>query len=194
MSTRWLGTIFVVCTLILMLSGFRTTALGLNDNISELTQLIWGIGGVCCIIGLIKLNALGPNAVARALGFLPLFGFAAFILDGILMVAGFVTPGTPAAFTLAGIGWIPMLAGMLLIGILTIAAKQWHGWRRFVPLLTLALFPVGYGIGGLVGNAYIGTVLGNAPWLLLGYVIATAEPARLNPNASGELKLANPAG
>ena len=44
MNTRWLGTIFIVCTLILMLSGFRTTALGLHDDkIDEVVHMIWGL-------------------------------------------------------------------------------------------------------------------------------------------------------
>src|SRR5438105_4143157 len=100
MNTRWLGILFIVSTLLLILSGFRTTALGSDDNIANLAQMLWGIGGVCCIIGLIRLNALGPNALARALGFLPLIGFAGFILAGMLTLAGFVTSGTPLAFTL----------------------------------------------------------------------------------------------
>ena len=188
MNTRWLGTIFIVCTLILMLSGILQTALGLGEadnNISEIAYMIWGIGGVCCIVGLIRLNALGSNAVARALGFLPMIGFAALALQGGLKVAGFITPGTPVAFALTGFAWIAFLAGMLVVGILTIAAKSWRGWRRFVPLLTIALSPAVFGIGQLIGNQYIGAVIGNALWVLLGYVIATAEPALgLQPSAT----------
>ncbi len=185
MNTRWLGTIFVVCTLILMLSGFRTTALGLDDNISEIAYMIWGIGGVCCIVGLIRLNALGSNVVARALAFLPMIGFATLTLGGGLKVAGFITPRTQVAFALTGVAWIAMMVGMLVVGILTIAAKSWRGWRRFVPLLTIALAPVVFGIGQLIGNEYIGTAIGYALWVLLGYVIASAEPApNLQPSAT----------
>ncbi len=70
-----------------------------------------------------------------------------------------------------------MLAGMLVVGILTIAAKSWRGARRFVPLLTVLMLPVGFGIGALSGNETIGGVLFFASWVLLGFVVATAEPA-----------------
>jgi len=96
MNTRWLGTLLIVGTLIFMLSGFRTTALGLDDNISELAGMLWSIGGVCCIVGLIRLNGLGSNVVARALAFLPMLGFAALTLTNGLMVAGFITARTPS--------------------------------------------------------------------------------------------------
>jgi len=61
-----------------------------------------------------------------------------------------------------------------VVGILTIAAKTWRGWRRFVPLLASVMFPIGLTIGNAIG---IGGVISGAFWVLLGYVIATAEPA-----------------
>ena len=134
MNTRWLGSIFIVCTLVVYLNGFRLWAAGPDapnpDGLTHLAYLIWGIGGVCGIVGLIRLNALGSSVVARALGFLPLIGFAAFILGDGLALAGFIIPDDSLYGALAGIGWVAMLAGMVLVGILTIAAKTWTGWRR----------------------------------------------------------------
>ncbi|HLB47210.1 MAG TPA: hypothetical protein VJL59_09285 [Anaerolineales bacterium] len=175
MNTRWLGTIFIVGTLVLMLNGFRPYNPG--DTLGIIANLAWGIGGFCGIAGLIRLNALGSNTVARALGFLPMFGFAFFVLSEALHLGDFITPGTPIYFGLASIAWLAMLAGMLVVGILTIAAKTWRGWRRFVPLLAIVLYPIGYGIGSAIGSDAIGGVLASAFWVLLGYVIATAGPA-----------------
>ena len=175
MNTRWLGTIFIVGNIVLMLKGFRPNNPG--DTLDIIANLAWGIGGFCGIVGLIRLNALGSNTVARALGFLPMIGFAFFVLSAALQLGGFITPGTPVYFALTGIAWLPVLAGMLLVGILTIAAKTWRGWRRFVPLLAIVMYPIGYGIGGAIGSDAIGGVLASAFWVLLGYVIATAEPA-----------------
>ena len=70
-----------------------------------------------------------------------------------------------------------MLAGMLVTGILTIAARTWTGWRHFVPLFAVVMFPVALDIAQSIGSLYIGALFGYAPWILLGYVIAAAETA-----------------
>jgi hypothetical protein len=138
--------------------------------------MLFGIGGICGIAGLIKLNALGMKATARSMGFLPMIGFAAFILGDGLRAAGLTTADAPITGVFAAVGWIAMLAGMLVVGILTIAAKSWHGWRRFVPLLTIAILPIGLGIGALSGNETLAGLLLFASWMVLGFVVATAEP------------------
>ena len=79
--------------------------------------------------------------------------------------------------TLAGIAWIAVLAGMLVVGILTIAAKRWSGWARFAPLLPSVMFPISLAIGGAIQNSYVSTLLGWLPWILLGYLIATMDSA-----------------
>ncbi|MDQ4078354.1 MAG: hypothetical protein M3220_19170 [Chloroflexota bacterium] len=181
MNTRLLGTVFIIATLVVIADGLRSG--GELDRLSALAYSIWGIGGVCAIVGLIKLNALGSNTVARALGLLPLIGFAAFTVGDGLRLAGFITAEDSLFFVLAGLAWISMLAGMLLVGILTIAAKTWRGWRRFVPLLTIVLAFAGMGLGSFVGED-IGAAIGYSAFLLLGYVIATAEqPAALPQSA-----------
>ena len=68
------------------------------------------------VSGLIRLNALGNNAIARTIGFLPLLGFAAFILGEGLRLVGFISLDDALYNTLAGIAWIAVLAGMLVVG------------------------------------------------------------------------------
>ena len=67
-----------------------------------------------------------------------------------------------------------MLAGMLIVGILTIAAKTWKGWRRFVPLLAIVILPIAFGLDAAMGSQRFASALVAVPWVLLGYVIATA--------------------
>jgi len=182
MNTRLLGTLCIAAALIALGDGFRDTGLDssaapFGDRFTALAYALWGIGGICGIAGLIKLDALGTKAPARAMGFLPMIGFAAFVLAGGLVAAGLLALDDAVYSTLAAIGWVMMLAGMLIVGILTIAAKFWRGWRRFVPLLTIVMMPIGFGIGALIGNAAIGGALFYASWILLGSVVATAEPA-----------------
>jgi hypothetical protein len=178
MNTRWLGILLVISSLIVMLNNFRTAAIGVKpytDTLGNVAYLLWGIGGVCGVIGLIRQNALGTNAIARAVGLLPLLGFVAFIVSSGLEVVGFFRLDDPLYMTLSGLAWMAVLAGMLVVGILTIAARTWRGWQRFVPLVAVVMFPVALGIAQTVGSLYIGAFFGYAPWMLLGYVIATAE-------------------
>ena len=181
MNTRLLGTVCIVGALAVLVDSFRPTGMGapevqFGDRFTALAYVLFGIGGICGIAGLIKLNALGMKATARAMGFLPMIGFAAFILGDGLRAAGLTTADSPITGVFAAIGWITMLAGMLVVGILTIAAKSWRGWRRFVPLLTIVIMPISLGIGALSGNETIAGVLLFASWMLLGFVVATAEP------------------
>ena len=190
MNTRFLGIAFLVGSLIVMLNGFRTIPLGIKpyeDTLGAASYFLWGIGGVCGMLGLMRLNVLGSNTIARAAGFLPLFGFAAFVVGEGLRIVGFINTESALYNTLAGIAWIAVLGGMLVVGILTIAAKTWRGWQRFVPLMVSVMLPVAIGIGSAIDNDYIGILLGWIPWLILGFLIATAEPEpALQPAGSSD--------
>ncbi|OGO39452.1 MAG: hypothetical protein A2W35_18360 [Chloroflexi bacterium RBG_16_57_11] len=180
MNTRFLGMIFVIGTLFIFLNGFRIwgTSSPFPDTLSSLAYLLWGISGVCGIFGLIRLNALGSNAVARAFGFLPIIGFASMVVGECLHLLGLINADDPLYNMLSAIGWIGILVGMLVVGILTIAARTWSGWRRFVPLLTVIMVPIAFGIGQALGSQDLGALLFYSGWLLLGLVIATTEPTR----------------
>jgi hypothetical protein len=175
MNSRFLG-IAMIIGVLLIFADSLTNGPVQGVTSTELTYMLFGIGGMCGIVGLIKLNALGQNTVARALGFVPLIGFAAFILGSALTLGGLIAPSDTLYNILASVGWIMMLVGMLIVGIMTIAAKEWHGWRRFVPLLAIVLAPVGLGIGALTGSQNLGGALAFGGFLLLGIVVATFEP------------------
>jgi hypothetical protein len=176
MNSRFLGALCIVGSFAALLGAFRTWALGgdVFDTVDTILLMIWCVGSIAGLASLIQLNGVGPSPVARALAFLPMIGFALLILSGIV---GLVAPVASENDTLAGIGWVVQMAGMVLVGILTIAAKRWQGWRRFVPLLTVVLVPIGFGIGSVVGGPSFGAFLIYLTWLLLGYVVATAESA-----------------
>jgi hypothetical protein len=174
MNTRFLGIMFALGALVVGINGLRNNDL---DILTSVCYVIWGLGGICGMIAMNRLNALGSNAIARAVGFLPVIGFLAFVLGDGLRVLGLINIGQPLYNLLGSIGWIGMLSGMLIVSILTIAAKTWRGWRRFAPLLTIVMIPVAFGIGAAVGALQIAQVIAFVPWLVLGYVIATTEPA-----------------
>ena len=174
MNTRLLGVILFIGSLVITLNSFRSDDL---DLLGTAARVIWSISCVFGILGLIQLNALGANTSTRAVGFLPMIGFISLILAGSLRLAGVSGLGDALNNTLATIGWVGIYAGMIVVGILTIAAKAWRGWRRFLPLLTVVMVPVAFGLGQAIGNPFFGGVLAFTPWLVLGYVIAAADPA-----------------
>lgn len=175
MNTRLLGTICMIGALVVTLDALRATAMGINiDTIGLITGTLWCIGCIAALIGLIRLNAVGSNTIARALVFLPIIGFVLLLLGNLLQLGGaFTMDNNP----LADFGWLVQLPGMLVVGILVIAAKMWRGWQRFVPLLTIVLVPIGFGVGGAIGSLALGAAIIYASWVLLGFVVATAEPA-----------------
>lgn len=185
MNSRLLGTVCIVGTLALMVEGFRRTGSGPGsiDTLSSLAYVVWSIGGICAIIGLIKLHALGSNTVMRALAFLPIIGFVVFILMDGLKVSGMLAQGQVYNSAI-GIGWIILLAGMLIVGILVIAAKNWRGWQRFVPLLAAVLMPTGLGFGSAIGSLLVGALIAHMGWLLLGFIIATRDSTSMEPQLS----------
>jgi hypothetical protein len=180
MNTRFLGTIFVIGTLVVMVGSVLNSVSGVSNSapstFDSLAYFIWSLSGICGIAGLIRLNALGPNAVARAFGFLPMIAFAFGVVAEGLRLIGLLSPQSSIYSALISIFWVGILAGMLIVGILTIAAKNWRGWRRFVPLMTIGIAPVALLIGQAVKNISIGGAVSFIGFLLLGLVVATFEP------------------
>jgi hypothetical protein len=134
--------------------------------------MFWAIGGIAALVGLVQLNALGRNTLVRAVAFVPIIGFILLVLAGIVQLAGLTTAEDNM---LAGAGWLVQMAGMVVVGILTIAAGIWRGWRRFVPLATIVVAPLSLAIGNAIDNTILATVLVYGCWILLGYVVATGE-------------------
>jgi hypothetical protein len=174
MNTRFLGLVTIASSAILILDSFRHVLLGREevfDTVGLLTSSLWCIGGIAALVGMVQLNALGKNTVVRALAFVPILGFGLLVVANIIQLAGMVTTENNS---LAGVGWLVQMAGMVVVGILTIAAGIWRGWRRFVPLATIVSAPITFAISDAIGN-FIPVVGVYVLWLLLGYVVATGE-------------------
>ena len=176
MNTRLLGIICIAC----IAGGIIASLLGLAFGVSEnnvITDGLLVIGALAGLVGMIQANAVGSNPVVRAVAFLPILAMVALIVTGI---ARLFDPTVPHY---AGI-YFGLLAGMILVSILTIAAKTWQGWRRFVPLFVLVMFfVINVAVAGDPSpfpgdiHPYLRLVTMVAPWALLGYAVATAEPA-----------------
>ena len=176
MNTRFLGIVCILGSIIWVVDNIRWVVLGLTefDMVSTSVNMIWAIGAICAIVAMIRLNVVGENPIARALACVPIIGFVALILGDLMLLSGFVTAD---ANPLIGIGWLFQPAGMVIVGILTIAAKTWQGWRRFVPLFCTISIPVGFALSAMAGgNAALAVPLVAVTWVLLGCAVVTAEP------------------
>jgi hypothetical protein len=177
MRSRLLGGALIVSTVIVIVNGIRTAGMGPGfDPLTHAVYFLWGIGGICGVLGLLRTNAFGSSPIARTLGSLPLLGFASFVLADGGYLLGLFDGTEPLYNTLIGMAWGGTLVGMLVAGIVTIAAGKWTGWQRFAPLATVVMLPVAFGFGVLIGNQNTGGWLGFAGFVLLGAVIATSEP------------------
>lgn len=176
MNTRFLGVLCMLGSVLYVLDALRMLVLDIPsfDTMNLVAGTLWAIGGICGLLGMIRQEAVGGNIVARVLACVPIVGFGLLIVGNALQLANLVTTETN---TVAGFGWIFLLAGMVLVAILTIAARQWQGWQRFAPLLTVIAVPLGFGMGAALGNLTLGTALLFALWILLGYAVFTSERA-----------------
>ena len=166
MDNRILGAICIIGSALAVLGTLLLRA-RFDEPDSILVGIIWLAGALAGLLGLIQSNGVGRNPVLRAVAFLPILSIVLVIAWGIADVTGLV----PSDSMMGNIGYFGFLIGLVLVGIFTIAAKEWQGWRRFVPLFTLLMFIVGTGFP----NVYVGQALAVSSWALLGYVVTTAD-------------------
>lgn len=175
MNTRLLGTLCMLGGAVAVMDSIRWGVLGLSgpDTLTGIGFIVWAIGSIAGLLGLIALNVVGASPVTRALALMPVLGFALLAATSLLQLAGFIGADHP----IFGVVWLLIYGGMILVAILTLAAKTWRDWRRFTPLLTVVAMPIGYGLGALVGNLGAGVGLIYLFWVLLGYAVRTAQAA-----------------
>ena len=173
-NNRLLGTVCMLGGAVAVMDSLRWWVLGLTDpdTLTGIGFIVWAIGSIAGLLGLIALNVVGASPVARALAMLPVLGFALLAATSVLQLAGFIGADNP----IFGVGWLLIYGGMVLVAILTLAAKTWLDWRRFAPLLTVVAAPIGFGLGALVGNLGLGVGLIYLFWVLLGHAVRTAQP------------------
>ena len=174
MNPRFLGIICIAATalaaagilFIQLRSGTPpTTALGYGH------VLLWPLGAMAGLIGLIQSNGVGSNPVVRAVAFLPVVGIGL----GLVAVLAEATGVSPTDNIFLHISRLIFINGMVLVGILTIAAKVWPGWRRFAPLFIILVTVLPFATGIVDVDNVLGQAIASGVWVLLGYVVATAE-------------------
>ena len=189
MNTRLLGRLCIIGSLIAVADGIRLVLTGHQDvpgfrhldTIQFLTQIVWSVGGLCAVLGLITLKATGTNPVFRFMSYLPAVGYIAMIVGLLLGLAGLPTANNPIGL----VGQILAQGGMLVLAILVLAAKRWSGWRKFAPLLTILTIPLGAVLVAITGLDGWFIIINAAATALLGYAVLSSSPvAQLRPAAA----------
>jgi hypothetical protein len=174
MNTRLLGILCIAGSLVAVVGAllFRLRYDSASTGMGVVVGSLMSLGFIAGLIGLIQLNAVGSNPVARAVAFLPIIGLVLGSVGAVARASG--ESSSDSILSIVGfVGFFGFLAGLVLVSILTIAAKTWSGWRRFVPLFVTVMFFIGLGFRD---NIYLSHAISVAPMALLGYVVATAEP------------------
>ena len=180
MDTRSLGRFCIIASLIAAVDGVRLVLTSHQDipgfrdldTIQFLTQIIWAVGVLGALIGLIRLRVTGEHPIFRFLAYLPVVGYVALIIGLILGLAGLPTANNPIAI----VGQLLAMGGMLVLAILILAVRTWKGWRKFTPLLTILSIPLGALIVGATGLDGWFIVINAAATALLGYAVSTTAP------------------
>lgn len=170
MNTRNLGILCIAGSVIAAV-GTLFFQLRLDDAATwkeAIVGLPFSIGVIAGLIGLILSNGVGPNPVVRAVAFLPIIALGLNMVAGFAEITGVGSPDN-VLFTF---GFFGLIIGMVLVGILTVAAKTWQGWQRFVPLFIILVVI----LNGATGfDNSLGQAISSGVWVLLGYVVATVE-------------------
>jgi hypothetical protein len=178
MNARLFGTLCVVGSVLGILGHIAGAAQGLDGASAEdyisivgISLLAWLIGGALCVSAMIYTNVVGTGTVSRFLAFTPVVAFAVLFIAQLVQ---FFTGDDPGLLIV--LGWVLYMVGVLMLGILTIAAKTWHGWRRFMPLVCflLALLPLA-DLGRSLGSIFWTAWIPFAPWIAIGYAVTKAQ-------------------
>ena len=169
----WLAVAGALCYIVGAIWVFRDSA---ETPLSSVLNLLWTLGSLCGLIGVGMLGVAGRNLFGRIALAVAMLAYALAALDGLLILIGVFTGEGSPLFAVSRLG---TLVGMTLLGVATLVARRWPGWRKFSPFAIPLAMPVALLVGLVTnGSIPIPLYIGIA-WLIIGYaVISTAEPVK----------------
>jgi hypothetical protein len=117
----------------------------------------------------------GKGLCATFLLVVQIAGFSLAACQNILQILGRANRNNKL-FQIADMAWPFSHILMLVIGVATVLAGVWKGWRKFTPLFCGLALPLAVAAGGLLGGEALEVTFGvltAASFLLLGYAIRT---------------------
>lgn len=182
MKVRLFALITIACTIIGLIDSVRLVLIGhldtpgflTFDNTTAIFSIVTVSGVIFALLALIDLETTGTSLIFRMLTWVPVIGAVALIVGYILKLVG--VPVEEIRF-FGAFGQLTNMGGLVIVAILTLAAKRWPGWRKFTPLLTVLAIPLGAMVVGLTGlDGWFGIVY-RLSLLLLGYALYTTQSA-----------------
>ncbi len=173
MNQRLLGTLCIFGGLAYLINGLRFFAAGepLPDQLDVILSSIWAVGGICGILGMIAVRVSGASRVASALSYVPVAALLAALAGNIQRALNPAIEFSPVS----AVGLLGLAVGMVLVGVLTVRANVWKGWKKVIPFLPAVMPFIGMAIGAAIGVAGgVNVSLVALSWMLLGYAVVTS--------------------
>ena len=140
----------------------------------EALGLAWALGCLCGLVAIGLLGAAGRGVFGRVALAVAALAYAVVALDALLVAAGIYAGQDSPLFAVSRLS---TLVGMLLVGIATVAARCWPGWRRFSPFALPLALPVAIAFSAATGIMVMVPFVGLA-WLLIGFAIWSTPALR----------------
>jgi hypothetical protein len=186
MNTRILGIFCVIGGLTYLAGGVWLATAGapadpIGVRFAHVFSLIWAIGGLCGLLGMLMTCATGTGRTARATLGLPAIGLSLVVIDAVmgLVASSPLSPFTDLPSPLSAISRFLLLIGFLVVTVFVLRAKRWTGWSRFAPPAVLLAPFVGILFGSLLGIAFFQLVFIGLSWALIGLAVQTQQSFHL---------------
>lgn len=187
-STRTLGTLGMIASPLLFAEGMLFSLGYAESPYARLISLLgigYLLGWACSLVGMRRLRATGPGAVALAFFIIQLVGLFLAAVFNVQEMMG-ANPDSLFYFV-TDLAWPASHILMLVLGTLVLLAKVWRGWRVVAPFLCGLALPAFFAIKAIAGITLGGFTFGvttTMAFMLLGYAVRTSTPAA--ERASGE--------
>lgn len=181
MNTRLFGILCMVGSALAVLGFIIEAPKGLDGvtasdylGLVGVMMMAWMIGVALAVVAMISLNVVGNGTISRFLAFVPVIAVGLLFIGNTYHYFSAVDINTSETL-LIPIGWLLYMVGTLLLSIVTIAAKTWTGWRRFIPLACFLANMITFMLADLIGSIWYVAWIPHVPWILVGYAVLTTE-------------------
>ena len=174
-SNHFLGTLGMLAGPMMLAEVliFGFTQHGSNRVIGVL-GVIYTVGWVCSAVGMRRSRVAGDNALSKGTYVVQLAGLLLAFLWSLQEITYSGIDKGGVFYGVTDAAWPLSHLFMLVIGILTLRAGVWKGWRKFAPLMVGLALPVAMAAALVAGKSAMGIAFGvmtTAGFFTLGYSV-----------------------
>lgn len=142
------------------------------DRVTAILSVLWLIGAVVGVVGMVRLGVAGRGRFGRIAAALAFAGLGVVLLA---WLTDFDDPAAAEDGALMAVGRVLTLLGFLCLGIATVRARRWSGWRRLAPFFYLLAVVLG-ALSWALAEVELTVALIGLAWVGIGAAIATNGP------------------